>query len=171
MSEIMRFGKGVASGEGAVLLSSLINTEVLNRFGIWAMAGVSAPIVEELTKTGFAEGINGDVLMSHVTFGSHEGFLYARDSGTITQFDHRRPLLHASFGVMYLVGRRFGGNPAAGLLTSMLAHFIWNQIALLRTDWDSIVSDNEKSDSELTWLGGARKREVTIADIKRAILI
>lgn len=190
MNEALRFARGILSGEAAVVASSLINTEVNNRFGLWFAAGVSAPIVEELTKTMIAETFDGDVMMSHVAFGAHEGFLYSKGKTQASAFDHRRPLLHAAFGVLYLMGRRFGGSKAAGVLTAMLGHFVWNQLALLRLDWESIEEApvERRDDAAVvimaatettpfktidTLEGGSLKpkRKLTFADIKREVLI
>lgn len=189
MKEVLHFAKGILSGEGAVVASSIINTEVNNRFGLWFAAGVSAPIVEELTKTMIAEGFNGDVLMSHVAFGAHEGFMYSKGKTQANAFDHRRPLLHASFGVLYLMGRRFGGSKAAGLLTAMMGHFLWNQFALLGIDWDSIEKPVESRDEAAVVTMAVtttaptatidtlerglpkRRRKMTFADVKREVLI
>lgn len=163
LREVETFVKGILAGEGAVFLSATINNATLKRFGLWVMAGLVAPLVEEVTKTGLAEVLRGNVLMSHVAFGSHEGFLYATETGEIRQFDHRRPLLHASFGTLYLVGRRFGGNPAAGLMASILAHVAWNQIALIRSGVG--VGEN------ILPVSGGAKREITLGDVKRSLLI
>jgi hypothetical protein len=176
VNEVRDFAAGFASGEVAVVTSSLINTQVYNRYGLWWMAGVCAPIVEELSKTGFAEISNGNVLVSHVAFGSTEGFMYADESKQIRKFDHRRPLLHAAFGTLYLMGRRLGGS-AAGLLTAILGHFAWNQIALIRAKAQGVVfSDDEELDSGgyvLIAFGEPQKakKAVTYADIKKTILI
>lgn len=178
MNEVRDFAAGFASGEVAVLTSSVINTQVYNRYGLWWMAGVCAPIVEEMSKTGFAEISKGNVLVSHVTFGSTEGFMYADESKQIRKFDHRRPLLHAAFGTLYLMGRRLGGSAAAGLLTAILGHFVWNQIALIRAKAQGVVFSDEEEEIDsggfaLMSFGEPPKvkKVVTYEEIKKAILI
>lgn len=170
MDEVRDFAAGFASGEVAVLTSSAINTQVYNRYGLWWMAGVCAPIVEELSKTGFAEISGGNVLVSHVTFGSTEGFMYADESKQIRKFDHRRPLLHAAFGTLYLMGRRLGGSSAAGLLTAILGHFLWNQVALIRAKSQGVMFYAEEEPISFGEPPKARKA-VTYEEIKKAILI
>lgn len=178
MNEVRDFAAGFASGEVAVLTSSVINTEVYNRYGLWWMAGVCAPIVEEISKTGFAEISKGNVLVSHVTFGSTEGFMYADESQQIRKFDHRRPLLHAAFGTLYLMGRRLGGSAAAGLLTAILGHFIWNQIALIRAAAQGVVFFDKEEEPDMDDLAlisydepPKMRKAMTYEEIKKALLI
>ncbi len=130
MKSLVQFAGGVVAGEGAVLTSAAVNGAVLRRWGLYWAAGVSAPVIEELTKSGYAEALRSNVLISHTAFGASEGILYAESSGQVNRFDHRRPLLHASFGALYLFGAKVGGHRGAGLLLATLAHLAWNQLAL-----------------------------------------
>jgi len=118
------------------------------------------------------------VLVSHVTFGSTEGFMYADESKQIRKFDHRRPLLHAAFGTLYLMGRRLGGSAAAGLLTAILGHFIWNQIALIRAAAQGVVffdKEEEPDTGDFALISYDEppkvRKKMTYEEIKKALLI
>lgn len=174
LKELQKYGKGFLAGEAAVLFASIINTQVYNQHGIWWSAGVSAPIVEELAKTGLADAMKGDILTSHVTFGSTEGYMYAQKKTQVDKFDHRRPLLHASFGVLGLLGRHLGGNKSSGYLTSIFAHFVWNQIALYRAWLKGELPESEPDHGPFVTAAEVdepRKEAVSWEDVKRKLLI
>ena len=142
-SDVYRYVAGVAAGEGAYFISSITNQAVLETFNYYIAVGISAPLVEELTKNGITDAIGGDHLLSHTTFGSTEGMLYQR-SRVVSKdgkeyitfdeeqhtFDFRRPLLHACFGTLFLLGLRFSGRKAVGYLVAMIAHMLWNHAQL-----------------------------------------
>lgn len=125
-------GKGVAAGGVAAVGSSVVNEVAFRTAGSYVAAGWSAPIIEELTKSGIPFLIKGNVLLSHVAFGSLEGFVYAQRLGKNTFFDHARPILHAAFGVLWMIGSGFGRQPGRGILFAMAGHAAWNHYALFK---------------------------------------
>lgn len=167
MNQIVDFSKGIMTGQGAVVTAGVVNSTVLSKFGLFAAVCLSAPLVEEVTKTGYALLFEGDVVTSHVMFGSTEGLIYGEQSGQVQSFDYRRPLIHAAFGTIYLSVSQATKNPAMGILAAVATHFGWNLKAYL----DSIKGGVQAQST--VFLGEEEKEHIaeTWADVKNKLLI
>lgn len=150
---------GVLAGEGSAMVAGTLNDYVNKNVGIYWTAGIFAPMIEEILKSGLAESIQGDVLFSHLTFGSSEGLVYFNSRGA-TEFDFRRSVLHACFGALYLLGLETFKSKQNALILSIMAHMAWNLYQL-----------SKLSARDTAIYGGLDKFDYTWQELKNKILI
>lgn len=162
--EANSFLYGVISGSISVPLAGYVNGEVYKRFGRDISIGVSAPIIEELLKSGLAYGTGGNLLMSHVSFGSIEGAEYGREG--YNSFDYLRSILHAVFGLLHVLGNIFGGSRLDGFVWGVLGHMAWNNYALYNQRKRGVGASVKTQEITVDEL-----RQETWNDVKRSLLI
>ncbi|AVX29697.1 hypothetical protein [Carboxydocella sp. JDF658] len=101
----------------AALVAVLFNRRVQAETG-WQIAVITAPLIEELAKTGFAKILSAQVLPVHLYFGLIEAIYDA----------WAKPERHLLPALLSLLSHGFFGylTVKSGILAALFAHFSWN---------------------------------------------
>lgn len=101
----------------AALVAVLFNRRVQAETG-WQIAVITAPLIEELAKTGFAKILSAQVLPVHLYFGLIEAISDA----------WAKPERHLLAALLSLLSHGFFGylTVKSGILAALFAHFSWN---------------------------------------------
>ncbi|GAW27454.1 hypothetical protein [Carboxydocella sp. ULO1] len=101
----------------AALVAVLFNRRVQAETG-WQIAVKTAPLIEELAKTGFAKILSAQVLPVHLYFGLIEAIYDA----------WAKPERHLLPALLSLLSHGFFGylTVKSGILAALFAHFSWN---------------------------------------------
>jgi len=117
----------IISGLSAALISYHLNAKALKTFGKRAIS-YGAPIVEELLKTGLAVLLGGDIMASHVTFGTAEAFYdLSKNRGASSVYACIAGFFsHALFGVITVYVAKVTSQVLCGIAVSAAVHMLWN---------------------------------------------
>lgn len=101
----------------AAIVAILLNRRIQTGNG-WHTAVITAPLIEEMAKTGFAKILTARVLSVHLYFGLIEAIYDA----------WAKPRRHFLPALLSLISHGFFGylTVESGIIAAILAHFSWN---------------------------------------------
>jgi hypothetical protein len=91
-----------------------------------------APVIEEISKTGLALFLGGNILFSHIIFGMVEA-LYdiIKNRGMLSYTAGVTGFIsHAAFGIITVYAWRFFYGPLSGIVVAIIIHMLWNYIII-----------------------------------------
>lgn len=128
-----RLGLSLAAGLLAAVISYYLNGKALMFIGDNAVI-YGAPAIEEISKTGLALLLGGNVLFSHIVFGMAEA-LYdvVRNRGVLSYTAGVAGLVsHAVFGIITVYAWRIFDGPLTGVVAAAVIHMLWNHMIIKR---------------------------------------
>ena len=119
---------GLLAGITASLFSFIINNRVISCFGDKAVV-LYIPIIEEFSKTYFAFAINGNIIFSHMVFGTVEAIydLYNSPRKYSLTASMLSLLSHTVLGVIAFYAIKLSGSLMFSVLLSVIIHSLWNR--------------------------------------------
>lgn len=119
---------GLLAGTAASLFSFSINTRLIGRYGDRALFWY-IPLVEEFSKTCFAFFLSGDLVFSHMAFGTIEALYDLFNTPEKYSFTASvlSLLSHTVFGLISFFTVKLSGSPVPAVLLAVAVHGLWNR--------------------------------------------
>lgn len=121
----------VMAGFLAAFISYFLNGRALKLLGEDAVTCI-APVIEEVSKTGLAFFLGGNILFSHVAFGFAEALYDTLNNRGVLQYTAAITGLisHVVFGTITLYTWRSLGSLPAGIFFAIIIHMLWNHLII-----------------------------------------
>lgn len=120
-------GMSILAGLLAAAASYYLNGKALALMGKAAIS-YGAPVIEELTKTGLAVLLSGDIFLSHIIFGAAEASCdIIKNRGRLSYAAGAAGLIsHTAFGAITVCSGRFLKSLLPGIAAAVIIHMCWN---------------------------------------------
>ncbi|MDI3481211.1 MAG: hypothetical protein PWQ97_866 [Tepidanaerobacteraceae bacterium] len=126
-----KMGMSILAGFLAAAVSYYLNGKALALMGENAVT-YGAPVIEEVSKTGIAVLVSGDILFTHIIFGTAEALCdIIKNRGRRSYTAGAAGLMsHAAFGAITVFFHSLLKSLLVGVAAAVTVHMFWNYIVL-----------------------------------------